>query len=304
MSTTVTTRALPTVTPAPAPRLRWPGQSRRGWCLAGGLLAIASFVGLWQFSVVDPRGRLADQAAFLGADLGRARLEPVAHVVLDVVSARFLIVAMAVAVLVALMRRQWGDAARAVLVVVCANLTAQILKAVIERPRGADLAASGWENSLPSGHTTVAASVAAGALIVAPRSLRPLIALLGAGYAALTGIATISLGWHRPSDVLAAMAIVAAWTLLALALSAARTGARPGTPGRYLVGWLLGIGAVVGIAIGLVALSATLAVAGPVDSTAVVELSSAALRVAFVGSCAGVAGGAALFGWALLLARR
>ena len=304
MSTTVTARPAPPVAARPGPRLRLPAQSRRVWCLVGGLVAITSVAALWQFFVVDPRGRVADQAAFLGADLGRSRLEPVAHVVLDVVNTRFLILAMVAAVLVALLRRQWGDAARAVLVVVGANVTAQVLKVAIERPGGADLAASGWENSLPSGHTTVAASVAAVALIVAPRSLRPLIALLGAGYATLTGIATISLGWHRPSDVLAAMAIVAAWTLLALALSAARTGARPGTPGRYLVGWLLGFGALVGIAIGLVALAGTLAVAGPLDSTAVAELGGATLRMAFVGSCAGVTGAAALFTWALLLARR
>jgi hypothetical protein len=109
-----------------------------------------------------------------------------------------------------------------------ANLSTQVLKhVVLDRPR-LGLAVFD-ENTLPSGHTTAAASASAALVFVVPPRARPWAALLGAGYTAATGISTLVGRWHRPSDVAAAVLVVLAWSALACALSAA-TG-----PGRRRV---------------------------------------------------------------------
>ena len=46
-------------------------------------------------------------------------------------------------------------------------------------------------------------------VIALPRSLRPLAALAAAGATGLVGVATMVAGWHRPSDLVAAVAVVA-----------------------------------------------------------------------------------------------
>ena len=72
----------------------------------------------------------------------------------------------------------------------------------------------------PSGHTTAAASVSAALLLVVPPRARPWAAVLGAGYTTATGISTLIGQWHRPSDVVAAVLVVLAWTAIACALVA------------------------------------------------------------------------------------
>lgn len=282
-----------------------PAEIRRGWAALTGLSAVLVVVGLWRVFVQDPRGQLADHTAYLGADLGRSRFEPVAHLALDIVSVRFLLVATLVAILVALLRGRFGDAVRVAVIVGGANLTTQLLKALIDRPDSVDLSGYVAGNSLPSGHTTVAASIAAIALLVAPVPLRPLVALLGAGYTALTGVATMSLGWHRPADVVAGIAVAAAWTLLVLALSG-RSPVRwhPFRGGRLLVSWLLGLAGGTGILVGLATLARTLGLAGSHLATDSVDLGTTAAGLAFAGACAGVVGAASLASWAILLARR
>src|SRR5262249_47992480 len=74
---------------------------------------------------------------------------------------------------------------------------------------------AGAGNSLPSGHATVAASVAVALVLVLPPRARGIGALIGAGYAAFVGVATMSAGWHRPSDSIAAFLIVGLWAAVA-----------------------------------------------------------------------------------------
>lgn len=289
---------------APAPRPTR-AQTRWVWCLVGSLLAVASIVWIWAFFEVDARGRYADQLAFLGSERGREQIAGISRLILGVVSPWFLVAAVTLAVAVALIRRRWGDAVRAAGIVAGANLTTQILKGLLERP--VDDGLLGWasDNSLPSGHTTVAASVAAVALLVVPRAARPVTAILGAAYAAATAVATLALGWHRPADVVAAFAVVSAWTLLVLVPSSGRAAdGEPGTAGRILAAWLLGLTAVVGIGVGLAVLVILLA---GVDASAIPQVNgtiTTASTTAYVGASFGVVGSAALASWALLLARR
>jgi hypothetical protein len=126
--------------------------------------------------------------------------------------------------LIAIARRRPGVGLAAVCLVGGANLTTQVLKyGVFARPDYGITHA--LQNSLPSGHTTVAASISCAAILVVGPAMRPLIALCGAAYTALTGFSTVVMAWHRPGDVIAAIAVVAAWTgIVTLADRAAGAG--------------------------------------------------------------------------------
>ena len=116
---------------------------------------------------------------------------------------------------VALLRGRPRVGAAAAVVLLGANLTTQILKeTILDRP---DLG-FGTLNSLPSGHTTVVASAVGAVLLVAPGALRPTVALAGGFATTLTGASTIVAGWHRPADVMAALAVSLIWTAVVAAV--------------------------------------------------------------------------------------
>ncbi|MFD7021232.1 phosphatase PAP2 family protein [Promicromonospora sukumoe] len=210
----------------------------------------------WDTFVNSGRGQRADQLALEGAATGQGVLWDLAEPVLGVVSNSFIGLGLAVAVVLALARGRWWLAAQVVILVAGANLTTQVLKhVVLDRPALLDTARADI-NTLPSGHTTVAASIAAGLLIAVPRRWRPLVAIAGAAYTAATGVSTLIGQWHRPSDVVAAILVVLAWGAGVCVLSssssldAPRTGAEPGTSsaaGLLLLGavgsGVLGVGA-------------------------------------------------------------
>jgi membrane-associated phospholipid phosphatase len=73
----------------------------------------------------------------------------------------------------------------------------------------------GVSNSFPSGHVTVAMSLAVGVALVAPANVR-LIAIIPATlFAIAVGIATVSAAWHRPTDVMAAYFVAIFWGAVA-----------------------------------------------------------------------------------------
>ncbi|MCP2263532.1 phosphatase PAP2 family protein [Promicromonospora thailandica] len=190
----------------PAPRLR-----PRVTAAAVALLALWGVWSTWDVFVTSGRGQRADQLALDGAVRGQGVLWDLAEPVLDVVSATFVVLGVGAAVVVALARGRWWLAAQVAVLVVGANLTTQVLKhLVLGRPPLLDVPRADV-NTLPSGHTTVAASVAAALLIAVPRRWRPLVALAGAAYTGATGISTLVGQWHRPSDVVAAVLVVLAW---------------------------------------------------------------------------------------------
>jgi membrane-associated phospholipid phosphatase len=148
-------------------------------------------------------------------------------------------------VTLALVRRRFDLALGAVTLIGGANVTTQLLKYdLFTRP---DL--SSGPNSLPSGHTTVALSIALAAVIVAPSALRSTVAIGGSAAAALVGVATVLGRWHRPSDVIAATFVCVMWAAAGL-LAAALVRHRPPGPSRSVsvhVGALIGASAVGGV---------------------------------------------------------
>lgn len=127
----------------------------------------------------------------------------------------------------------------ALLLVVGGNLTAEVLKTVIERARPSDLAAVGG-NSLPSGHVmgcAVTALVAIGLLrrVAWPRSVRAALAVAALAAVAIEGVLRVARGSHWLSDVPASALLGVAWVLGASATA--------GLGARAVAGWAALLGA-------------------------------------------------------------
>jgi len=262
--------------------------------VAVGAAAVAWVV--WRYFVDTFAGQMVERAAFDGAENGKGELWAVAEPFLDVVSVTFVVAGLGAAVLVALLRRRWGLAVQVAFLVVGANVTTQLVKHSL---LGREELIGGWhwENSLPSGHTTVAGSVAAALLLVVPRAARPLVAVLGGAYTAAIGVSTLVGQWHRPSDVVAAVLVVLAWAALVCAFTpptAVDPGARP-SPGSTVVAVLLLLGAA---GAGVVALWALRATPATWDTTPTQELT------AYAGGVAGVVAVTAAAFAVLLLVRQ
>lgn len=175
------------------------------------LAAIAALLATYLFFVRTTTGQYIDESALVEAtDLygpaSKASLRFLDY--LPLISVGLGAVGLGYACLV---RRRWAASLMALAAAGGANLATQLLKNdVLTRPyRGIETFAG---NSLPSGHTTLAASAAAAVFLVASPRWRPLVAFAGGTYAVGTGIATLVNQWHRPADVVAAFLVVAAVT--------------------------------------------------------------------------------------------
>lgn len=148
-----------------------------------------------------------------------------------------LLLMLAAACGIALARRRPRSAIAALALVAGANLTTQLLKALLAHPRfqsilGADQIS--W-NSFPSGHATAAASIAIAFAFVVPRGLRPTVAVLGACLVAAVGCSVLTLAWHYPSDVLGGILVASGWgfaVLTALRVAAGEVPRRATQLGR------------------------------------------------------------------------
>jgi membrane-associated phospholipid phosphatase len=184
---------------------------RRGSPIAPVATATGSVGVLLVVAVVALRtsaGQRLDERARMTVVAGR-EAELTLLSVLGRVSIGTVLAAALLCVAVALARGHARLAVAAVVVIVGANLTSQILKRLVFERSLLDVIAP---NSLPSGHTTVVAAAVGALLLVSPRSLRPLAAAAGAFAVTITGCSTIVAGWHRPSDIVAALAVALAWT--------------------------------------------------------------------------------------------
>lgn len=186
------------------------------WLLILAGVQTAALVLIWRLSVRTAHGQSLDTIALYGNTVGRAHIAGLVNTILNTMSALWLAVAALVVGFVALARRRIAVAVGVIILIVGANLTAELLKHFIVRPDlGIDPERAAAGNSLPSGHTAVAASVAVALILVLPNRLRGAAALLGAAFTAVIGVATLSAGWHRPSDAIAALLIVGVWACAA-----------------------------------------------------------------------------------------
>lgn len=165
-------------------------------------------------------GQTADQALMEKAAALPVAVAHAAESVLSLFTIPVVLAVCAVPPLVAVLRRSPWHAVAALVLVGGANITTQVLKDhVFERP---DLLALGAPNSLPSGHSTVVASVMLGLLLIVPPAWRRPAVVVGLTATLLVGLATIVAGWHRLSDVAAALLVSLAWTGVVLVVVALR----------------------------------------------------------------------------------
>jgi membrane-associated phospholipid phosphatase len=188
-----------------------PGRASQpgGWAarvVVGLLLGAAGTVVVaasWVLLVADRQGRRVDHALMLAVQdrfssvqdeiLGLLRMVNVASVGLVLV----VIAGIAVA------RRRPGAAVAGVALVLLTQVLTQGLNALLPREGSA-------ENSLPSGHVTVITALVVAAVLALPAALRVVVGLVGAVGVAGAAVAVMAVGWHRPSDVIAAFGVIAA----------------------------------------------------------------------------------------------
>ncbi len=260
------------------------------WLVVLALAQAAAFLAVWRTAVHTELGQWLDTVALTGNRIGQDHIDEPVDRILNAMSVVSLLVATAVIGFIALMRGRLALAITATLLIVGANLTTQALKYGLARPDlGIDPERVYAGNSLPSGHTTVAASVAVALVLVLPRTVRPAGAFLGAAYAAAAGVATLSAGWHRPSDAVAAYLVVGVWAALGglLLLVTQRPRAEVDSADAHrLAAGVLGAGGLLAVVASAVALAWLV----DLRATAPDDLGRRPLFIGYAGSAAGIAG--------------
>ncbi len=171
------------------------------------LTCAAGIAGTYYFFVRTTTGQYIDESALVEAVAIHGPAGKAATQLLDWLPTLSLVMAIIVVIFVCVIRQRWVAAGITVTACVAANLATQVIKDLVPvRPfRGVttlDL------NSLPSGHTTLAASAAAAVFIMASPRWRPLAGFLGGSFAVASGVSTLINQWHRPADVVAAFLVV------------------------------------------------------------------------------------------------
>lgn len=178
----------------------------------GALVCAGALAATYYVFVRTTTGQFADESAWREAKVADNLRGQVLQF-LDNLPLFSVIIAAVVVLFVTLGRRRWAAAAIALGTVAAANLTTQVMKTLLlDRPeRGVPTLDF---NSLPSGHTTLAASAAAAVFLVVSPRWRPFAAAAGGTYSVAAGVATFVNLWHRPADIVAAYLVVAVWTMI------------------------------------------------------------------------------------------
>jgi membrane-associated phospholipid phosphatase len=184
-------------------------------CLAG--LTVTGIVAL-----LTPTGQLHDNATLNGfLSLNRPSIAPVASFFTHLGDPRVYVMFGVAFVVVALLRRRPRVALVVVLTMAFAPASAELLKPLLATPKiGSLLNAAGEISgaSWPSGHATAAMTAGLCAVLVAPRVLRPVAALLGTLLAVGVGYSVLVLDWHLPSDVFGGYLVAGTWVSLGVAV--------------------------------------------------------------------------------------
>ena len=176
-------------------------------CAGAALVAGLSYV----VTVGTRTGQLVSEL-ILGGRPASSDVVVAADRVLDSLSRSTLIAGAIALVTIAVLQRRPRLAVAAVLVVIGANVSTQLLKAVVlDRSDLLDGMFYVLPNSFPSGHATAAASIAVGLLLVLPPLLRAPTVLASAIVVAIVGASTLIAGWHRMADAIGGVFVATAW---------------------------------------------------------------------------------------------
>jgi membrane-associated phospholipid phosphatase len=176
------------------------------------ILAAAGAILVYRLFVRTSLGQAVDNAA-LRSGVHHPKMDEVLGRALDNTTLASVVLVCVVAAAIGMLRKRLDLAIGAAFLVLGSNGSVILLKSHLVRP---DLDNFPGPNSFPSGHTAAAASVVYALVLVLPRAVRGLVALIGFIYVTVIAIATVWAEWHRPSDTIAAMLVVLAWGAVAI----------------------------------------------------------------------------------------
>jgi len=185
--------------------MRRPPLLYAGVCLA---LAVAVYVVAFDAA----RGRSWDAHVLHAATADRSipSVRSASATLIDTIDIGSLILLGGGIVAAALLLGRVRAAIEAALVIVFANASTQVLKPLLGHVepfgRRGELG-----SSFPSGHSTVAMSIALAAVLAAPTAWKLVVSFAGAAYAAGVGISLLVQASHYPSDVAGAFLLTGAW---------------------------------------------------------------------------------------------
>ncbi|MFC8190275.1 phosphatase PAP2 family protein [Cellulomonas sp. NPDC057328] len=187
---------------------------RRWWALVGvgAVVLVASYVGF----VLTAPGQALENAALRGADQVAEQRLAESDEVLAGITVLSLGLACAFIAVVGLARRSPQLAVAAVGTIVVGQVVTQGLKRVVlPRPALVEASAGYTGNSFPSGHTTIALTVLAAALLLATWRARGVVMFFVAPWAVAIAGYTLESKWHRLSDTLGSAGVTLAVASLA-----------------------------------------------------------------------------------------
>lgn len=199
--------------PSSSPALRAPAR-RTGLWIAALVVTGVLFLAVYEYFVRTESGQFLDNVMRITADHFE---HPLPHLNPQNRWIAVFIMAPPAAVLAVMMLagRKYLAGLIALGTVIAANISTQVLKyGMLERPNLVDNPTYWMNNSLPSGHTTMAASIVVAVFLVASPKARPAVGVLGAFWGGGWGAYLFIEAWHRPSDMIAAYLVVAAWGLV------------------------------------------------------------------------------------------
>jgi membrane-associated phospholipid phosphatase len=260
---------------------------------AGSAVALAL---VYLLGVRTTWGQRLDATALRGRSALRPRTIHAAHELLTTISVASLVLVGGLIVLVALARRRPLLALGAAIVIGGSTVSTELLKRVfLTRPYLGITDAVGPHASFPSGHTTVAFSLAVAALLVAPSHNRAAIGIIGSLYTIGIATAVVATANHRPSDPIGAVLVVTAWGSVVAAVLLSVSFATPRDADDRRVSPALALGGAALLAFAFIGLIST------VFAIRVDRLGTIAVSGAFAGACAAIVG-AILIALAALLA--
>ncbi|MCU1567711.1 MAG: superfamily protein, partial [Pseudarthrobacter sp.] len=151
------------------------------------LTCITGLIATYHYFVQTTTGQFIDESALVEAVQIHGPAGKASTKFLDLLPTISLVMAAVVVLFVTVIRKRWTEAGIAVTACIGANIATQVLKAALPvRPdKGVvtlDL------NSLPSGHTTLAASAAAAVFLMASPRWRPMAGFVGGSFAIASGV--------------------------------------------------------------------------------------------------------------------
>jgi membrane-associated phospholipid phosphatase len=235
------------------------GVRRRAVRIGGGCAVLLA--GVYLLAVWTPAGQRFEDAVLRAAELAGGAS---AARTLNTFTVSGLVAATVAVLAIGLLRRRPLLAGLATGVIAASVLTTELLQRSVLRPILIEHGRRRDDQSFPSGHATVAMAVMCALVLVAPYRFRGAAVLLTSAGAASVGVATVTAGWHRPSDTIGSDLIVVIYACVAVAVLArlGRVGeATPGTSGGRAARTLLVVGYAV---VGVVAFGVTAAVIGSI----------------------------------------